>query len=443
VFRITKNNHNILQGVNTELELTTEQVGTLDEWCEQNAARYWTGRNCPLAHRSEGGAHIVVIDDPQMPKLVDIAKQNDPDRPVIFRSHIQVRGDRANDPETNTAGVWNRIWGHVQHCDLFVSHPVPDFVPRNVTPHKVGYMPATTDWLDGLNKHLDDWDNLHYLHEFRMDIRNHQGESKFEFEFPRRRYIVQIARFDPAKGIPDVLASYACLRKEHMKDWDEVDIPQLVIAGHGAIDDPDAKPVYKETMDAIKSLYSEFEKDIIVMRVGPTDQILNVLMQNAYVALQLSTREGFEVKVSEALHAGVPIIATRRGGIPLQVVHERDGFLVHRDIKDEKTGHFVARDRQDFAREVAQHLKVLFTNADQYDFFAEYARTHVSDEVSTVGNALCWLYLADTLAKGKSVVPERKWIHDMAREQAKNEGVVFDSTPEEKLPRTDTLQPSQ
>jgi glycosyltransferase involved in cell wall biosynthesis len=143
------------------------------------------------------------------------------------------------------------------------------------------------------------------------------------------------------------------------------------------------------------------------------------------------------------LHAGVPIIATRRGGIPLQVVHERDGFLVHRDIKDEKTGHFVARDRQDFAREVAQHLKVLFTNADQYDFFAEYARTHVSDEVSTVGNALCWLYLADTLAKGKSVVPERKWIHDMAREQAKNEGVVFDSTPEEKLPRTDTLQPSQ
>lgn len=444
MFRITKNNHNILQGVNTELELTPEQISTLDEWCEQNAARYWTGRGGPLAHRSQGGADVIIIDDPQMPKLVEIAKQNDPERPVIFRSHIQVRADRANDPETNTARVWNWVWDHVQHSDLFVSHPVPDFVPQNVTPEKVGYMPATTDWLDGLNKHMDDWDNLHYLHEFRMDILSHQGDSKFEFEFPRRRYIVQIARFDPAKGIPDVLASYACLRREYMKGVvAPEETPQLVIAGHGAIDDPDAKPVYKETMDLIQSLYQEFEKDIIVMRVGPTDQILNVLMENAYIALQLSTREGFEVKVSEALHAGVPVIATRRGGIPLQVVHERSGYLVDRDIKDEKTGQLVPKDAKDVAWEVAARMMDLFSNVGRYESFVEYARTRVSDEVSTVGNALCWLYLADTLVKGKPVVPERRWINDMAREHAKNEGVVFDTTLEEKLPRTDTLQPSQ
>jgi hypothetical protein len=42
-----------------------------------------------------------------------------------------------------------------------------------------------------------------------------------------------------------------------------------------------------------------------------TDRILvlNALMSNARIAMQLSTREGFEVKVSEAIHAGIPIIA--------------------------------------------------------------------------------------------------------------------------------------
>ena len=36
------------------------------------------------------------------------------------------------------------------------------------------------------------------------------------------------------------------------------------------------------------------------MRLGPIDQELNALMSEAKVACQLSTREGFEVKVSEA-----------------------------------------------------------------------------------------------------------------------------------------------
>ncbi|KAL5119109.1 hypothetical protein ACEQ8H_003033 [Pleosporales sp. CAS-2024a] len=442
IFRYTKNNHNILQGVDTVSELGAEQIHMLDEWCEQNATRYWTKKGGPFAHRDNGGAHIIVIDDPQMPKLVQIAKQNDPDRPVIFRSHIQVRADLADDETTNTARVWNWVWNHIQKCDVFISHPVPDFVPANVTSEKVGYMPATTDWLDGLNKELDIWDTLHYMHELRMDICSRS--EKFVFEWPARRYIVQIARFDPAKGIPDVLASYAILRREYLQNEDAANVPQLVIAGHGAIDDPGAIPIYKETMAAIDTLYPELAKDIIVMRVGPNDQILNVLMRNAHVALQLSTREGFEVKVSEALHAGVPIIATKRGGIPLQVIHERSGYLIDRDSKDETTGRLVARDAQDVAREVACFLYHMFSNAPQYDFYAEFARTHVSDEVSTVGNALCWLYLADTLSKGKPVAPERAWINDMARKLAEDEGVEIDScTAEEKLPRTASLPLSQ
>ena len=50
-------------------------------------------------------------------------------------------------------------------------------------------------------------------------------------------------------------------------------------------------------------------------------------MENSKFALQLSTREGVEVKVSEALHSGKPVIALRMGGIPLQIVDGKSGYL--------------------------------------------------------------------------------------------------------------------
>jgi glycosyltransferase involved in cell wall biosynthesis len=401
VFRITKNNHNILQGVEkTGLRLDQKSIDILDEWARQNAERYWMAKGGPLAPRSEGGADVIIIDDPQMPSLVKIAKEQDPTRPVIFRSHIQVRADLADLHNSPTAGVWNWVWDNVKECDAFISHPVREFVPKNVTTEKVGYLPATTDWLDGLNKHLDAWDTQYYMHKFEMAC---VDKSANTLAFPKRQYITQIARFDPAKGIPDVLASYAILRREYMKDKPLEEVPQLVIAGHGAIDDPDATLIFDQTEDQLNELYPDIKDDVIVMRIGPVDQLLNVIMANAHVALQLSTREGFEVKVSEALHHGVPIIATRRGGIPLQVEHGKSGFLV--DVGEHDT--------------VANYLNHLFTDEEVYTRMADYAANHVSDEVSTIGNALSWLYLADELANGaKKIDPDSRWINDMAREKA-------------------------
>lgn len=51
-------------------------------------------------------------------------------------------------------------------------------------------------------------------------------------------------------------------------------------------------------------------------------------MTNAKIALQLSSREGFEVKVSEALHAGCPVVTTCSGGIPLQVSFDTNSKVI-------------------------------------------------------------------------------------------------------------------
>src|SRR4051812_19866423 len=67
-------------------------------------------------------------------------------------------------------------------------------------------------------------------------------------------------------------------------------------AGNGSIDDPDASYMYDLTMTQIEDQYPELAADISVMRLDPNDQLLNMLIANAEVVLQLSTREGFEVK---------------------------------------------------------------------------------------------------------------------------------------------------
>lgn len=69
-----------------------------------------------------------------------------PDRPVLYRSHIQIRSDLVATPGSPQEDVWNFLWDNIKHADMFISHPIPKFVPHNVPREKVCYLPATTDW---------------------------------------------------------------------------------------------------------------------------------------------------------------------------------------------------------------------------------------------------------------------------------------------------------
>lgn len=79
-----------------------------------------------------------------MPGLIPMIKKLTPDRPVLYRSHIQIRSDLANTPGTPQADVWQFLWGNIKHADMFISHPIPAFVPESVPREKVCYLPATT-----------------------------------------------------------------------------------------------------------------------------------------------------------------------------------------------------------------------------------------------------------------------------------------------------------
>jgi alpha,alpha-trehalose phosphorylase (configuration-retaining) len=348
-----------------------------------------------------------------MPGLIPLIKSITPNRPVLYRSHIQIRSDLAMTEGSPQHDIWQFLWGNIQHADMFISHPIPSFVPSNVPRNKVAYLPATTDWLDGLNKDLNEWDQGYYGHLYNDQC---HALRMTELKWPAKKYIIQVARFDPAKGIPDVVESYAEFRRLLAKHHPRIEAPQLVICGNGSVDDPDGTIVLDETFSLLETRFPHLLSSISVMRLAPNDQLLNTLISASYAVLQLSTREGFEVKVSEAIHKGKPTIATNCGGIPLQVQHGKNGYLV-------EPGDWHA---------VAGHLLDLWTDDKLYEEMSNYAKHSVSDEVGTVGNALSWFYLANKWANGKGVQPNEKWVNDLAREEA---GIPYEKG-ENRLPRT-------
>jgi glycosyltransferase involved in cell wall biosynthesis len=158
-----------------------------------------------------------------MPGLIPFIKQATPNRPVLYRSHIQIRSDLVAIPGSPQHDVWQYLWDNIKGADMFISHPIPSFVPENVPRDKVAYMPATTDWLDGLNKPLNRWDTGYYGHAYNLQC---HSQRMTELSWPSRKYIAQVARFDPSKGIPTVIDAYAEFRR--MCEAEGLsDVPQL------------------------------------------------------------------------------------------------------------------------------------------------------------------------------------------------------------------------
>lgn len=99
-------------------------------------------------------------------------------------------------------------------------------------------------------------------------------ECMTELAWPKREYFVQVARFDPAKGIPAVIDSYCKFCMLLAKDGvtEEDSIPQLLLCGHGAVDDPDASLIYDEILELLQNEYCDYAQYITVLRLPPSDQ---------------------------------------------------------------------------------------------------------------------------------------------------------------------------
>jgi glycosyltransferase involved in cell wall biosynthesis len=195
-----------------------------------------------------------------------------------------------------------------------------------------------------------------------------------------------------------VLSAYKKLRKK-CKNIDIKDVPQLVIVGNSSIDDPDGVPIYNLTMEKVSENLNKYSDDIKVVRLPHIDQLLNTLLRESLISLQLSHREGFEVKVTESLMKAIPMIAYKAGGIPLQIDDGESGFLV-------EIGN---------TRKVAQKAYLLITNKRKYKSMSRKAKRKVHPDVNTVSNAINWLFLANELARNGKYIGNGEYIKDLIK----------------------------
>lgn len=376
VFEITKTKfHNLLQGVSdSKMKLTLRDKKIYNTWIKENAA---------LFDDVFKDAEVIIIDDPQPAGLIPYVRKANPKAKIIYRSHIHIETELVEEEGSAQSITWQFLWQFIKESDYFISHPIKTFVPRNVPKKKVFFMPATTDLFDGLNKSLSERDKKYYLLLFNKLLLE-AGQVPLD---PRRPYIIQIARFDPSKGIQDAADAYIKVYKRLTRE--KKPLPQLVLVGHASIDDPDGTLVNNLVLKMLsKKGYSKFTDEIKVVRLQNIDQLLNTLLCQSKIVLQLSHKEGFEIKVTEALMKGKPVISYKAGGIPLQIKHGKTGFIVA------PIGATTI---------VANYLYKLLTDDKLYQAMSLAAMRYWRRDLTTVSNATNWLYLSNMLSEKSKI----------------------------------------
>lgn len=369
IFNITKKKfHNVLQAVAPEdCVLTKADQEAYLKWIRINAAYFE-----PILKKAD----TVVIDDPQPAGLIPHIKKINPGARILYRSHIQVEAHLIDLRASQQFTTWKFLWQFIKRSELFISHPIPEFVPHTVKPGKLVYMPPSTDPLDGLNKKLKRSQKEYYWSLFNRHLLLN-GQKPLN---RKRPFMIQVARFDPSKGIFDLIESYRKLYRRLLKGgMVPAKMPQLIIVGNGSVDDPEGVTIYEETRQILRlDTYKHIADNIKVARLPHHDQMLNTLVDDSRIVLQLSHKEGFEFKVTEALMKGKPVVAYKSGGIPLQIRHGRTGFLA-------PAGH---------TSQVANHCLQLIQDKPFYQKMSRAAKSHINHDYWTWNNSAKWLYMA-------------------------------------------------
>jgi trehalose synthase len=283
-FESTKRLHNALQG-QTGIFGPEDQQRILDA-----AARI-------TADWAED-ADVVVIHDPQPLAIRSLV----PDAPGkwIWRCHI--------DTSDADPMAWSFIRPLIQPYEASI-FTLRSYAKPDLTGPAVAIVPPAIDPLSPKNAPLDDITVRAVLVRYGID--------------PERPVLVQVSRFDPWKDPVGVIQVYRRVRERHPE-------LQLALVGSMATDDPEGWRIQGEVRAAAQA-----DPDIHVLSnldgVGALE--VNAFQRGASVILQKSLREGFGLTVSEAMWKETAVVATRVGGIPIQIGEDEGGRLVG-DIDD-------------------------------------------------------------------------------------------------------------
>ncbi len=292
-FAITKKFHNALQGA--PINLT------------EIKKRLYIRANEDFSLFTHIDHDYVIVHDPQPLPLIKYYTKK---QPWIWRCHV--------DLSTSNNSIWDFLKKFILRYDVVIMSS--EKYIRGDLPVEQRIIQPAIDPLSPKNMEISQGDISKYLKKFGI---------------PRDKpLITQISRFDKWKDPEGVIQVFKLVRKK-------VDC-RLVLCGSMAADDPEGWMIYEKVERKAKDLIEN--KDVILI-TSENSILVNALQRVSAVIIQKSTREGFGLTVTEALWKGTPVVTSNIGGIPLQVSHGENGFLVE------------VGDTKDFAERIIQLLK--------------------------------------------------------------------------------------
>ncbi len=275
-FTITKNFHNALQG---------QAIAFSDE--EKDL---YVRTNETFSDQMKIDHDLVIIHDPQPLPLIRFYRKN---QPWVWRCHV--------DLSNPNPALWEFLRDFVLDYDrMVISH---ERYRRTGMPMEQWICQPAIDPLSEKNRDLSEAEIAGILAKYKVPT--------------DKPLVTQISRFDKWKdprGVVDVF----CKVKQHIDC-------RLVLCGSMAPDDPEGRVIYREVEDAARDLIDAGD---VILITAEDHLLVNALQRASAVILQKSLREGFGLTVTEGLWKGRPVIASRVGGIPLQIEDGKTGFLL-------------------------------------------------------------------------------------------------------------------
>jgi trehalose synthase len=333
-FNVTKAFHNALHGKKEEIN---DKMFQIFEEINQE--------NCQSMSFDED---IIVIHDPQPAGLIKM-KEKSPAK-WVWRCHIDTSHPHPQ--------VWDFLKKYVSQYDASI-FSAPSFAKELPIPQYMIY-PAIDPFAEK-NREL-----THF--EINSVMR--------KFNIPQDKPIVtQVSRFDYLKDPIGVFETYKLVKKH-------TDC-RFIYAGGAASDDPEGTKVLNELQER-----SEGEEDFIILLLPPFSNFeVNALQRASDIVLQKSLREGFGLTVTEALWKGKPVVAGAVGGIPLQIVNNFTGILVHS------------------VEGAAYQIQYLLNNPKIAKKLGHYGREHVREKFLLTRNLRNYLLLFIALGSpGQSLI---------------------------------------
>jgi trehalose synthase len=275
-FTITKNFHNGLQG--EPHTFPDEEKALYIRTSEEFARMLAIDHDC------------VIIHDPQPLPVIGYVRK---DQPWIWRCHV----DLSNPDES----LWTFLQPFVERYDrMIISHTA---YRRDNLPLEQKICHPAIDPLSEKNREMT-------AQEIASLLASHGVPTD-------RPLVTQISRFDKWKDPVGVVEVFRQVREQ-------ADC-RLVLCGSMAPDDPEGWSIYADVERAAGDLIAAGE---VILITEENNSLVNALQRASAVIVQKSLREGFGLTVTEALWKERPVVASRIGGIPLQIQDSVTGYLV-------------------------------------------------------------------------------------------------------------------